>query len=178
MNSLLDRLFALPPRWRFLLIGMGSWGLLGAGMIIGLIDHLNPCPLCIFQRLLYIVLGMAGWAGAMAHARNSQLAAAGTGLAICLGGLSTAGYQTYMQQFPHLVAECGFTEPTLIEQLVYWLGDQWEFMFLATGLCTSKDWTFLGLTMANWSIPAFGFFAGLCIWAALPSGRSRASSTS
>lgn len=174
MQALLDRINRLSVRQRFFLIGLGSWGLLGAGLIIGVLDRLNPCPLCIFQRVLYIVLGAVAFAGAVANSRNSAFAAAGVGGAVCLGGLATASYQTYMQMFPHRVDECGFSEPTLIEQLVYWLGDQWEFMFLATGLCTSKDWTFLGLTMANWSIPAFLFFAAMCVWAVRPFWQAKA----
>jgi disulfide bond formation protein DsbB len=70
-----------------------------------------------------------------------------------------------MQAFPGAIAECSYTEPNLIERLVFWLGEYWEFMFLATGMCSAKDWTFLGLSMANWSIPCFAAFAAALFWA-------------
>ena len=156
----------LTSRQRFLLIALGAFGLLASGLVIGVIYRLQPCPLCIFQRLLYIVIGLVGVYGAALPAgfRKNRIAAAGVGLAAAVGGLATAIYQTGMQLFPDRVAECGFSEPTLIERLVYWLGEQWEFMFLATGMCSSKDWTFLGLSMANWSIPCFAVFGALMVW--------------
>jgi disulfide bond formation protein DsbB len=49
---------------------------------------------------------------------------------------------------------------TLIERLVDWLGMQWPSLFLATGFCTSREWVFLGLSMANWSMLIFAGIAG------------------
>jgi disulfide bond formation protein DsbB len=51
--------------------------------------------------------------------------------------------------------------PNLIERLVDWLGMQWPSMFLATGFCTSKEWVFLRLSMANWSMLIFAGIAGM-----------------
>jgi disulfide bond formation protein DsbB len=63
-----------------------------------------------------------------------------------------------------------FGEPTLIEQIVDWFGVRWPAMFMATGFCSSKDWLFLGLSMANWSVPLFSRLSGRCGHAA---GRAR-----
>ena len=65
-----------------------------------------------------------------------------------------------MQAFPHLAKECSFTEPNLIERLVDWLGMQVPSLFMATGFCTSKEWVFLDLSMANWSLLVFAGMAG------------------
>ncbi len=70
-------------------------------------------------------------------------------------GTGVAAYQTWMQAYPHLAPECSFTDPNLIERLVDWLGMEWPSLFLATGFCTSRDWEFLGLSMANWSALVF-----------------------
>ncbi len=69
-----------------------------------------------------------------------------------------------MQAFPLLATECGYSDPNLIERLVDWLGMQWPSLFLATGFCTSRDWEFLALSMANWSLLVF---AGIVGYAAL-----------
>ena len=164
---LLAAIDRLSSRQRFSWVAAGAFGLLGAGLVIGVIEKLNPCPLCIFQRVLYIVVGFAALAAALAgnNFQKTRLIAAWAGIAACAGGLATAIYQTYMQAFPGAIAECSFTEPNLIERLVFWLGEYWEFMFLATGLCGARDWTFLGLSMANWSIPCFAAFGLALIWA-------------
>jgi hypothetical protein len=76
-----------------------------------------------------------------------------------VGGLATAGYQSWLQYLPTASMECGFGEPTLIEQIVDWFGVLWPAVFMATGFCSSKDWMFLGLSMANWSGLCFLAFA-------------------
>ena len=88
--------------------------------------------------------------------------------ALAAGGVAVAGYQTWMQAFPELATECGYAEPNLIERLVDWLGMQWPSMFLATGFCTSKEWVFLSLSMANWSML---IFAGIAVYAMFFLGR-------
>jgi disulfide bond formation protein DsbB len=169
-TALFDLAGRLTARQRFLLVAAGSWGLLGAGLLIGIIDKLNPCPLCIFQRILYIVIGFMAL-GAAAASGGLRTGFAVLGIAAAAGGLATALYQTYMQMFPGAVAECNFAEPNLIESLVFWLGDKWEFMFLATGMCGARDWTFLGFSMANWSIPCFTVFGAMLVWAMRASNR-------
>lgn len=153
-------------RTRYLLIAVACFGLLAAGLTIGVWLNLQACPFCIFQRVLYLVIGFAALAGAVGAASPvARRLSSGGGVAAALGGLVTASYQTYMQLFPASVIECGFSEPNLIERFVDVLGTYWEFMFLATGLCASVDWTFLGLSMANWSIPAFTAFGLMLVWA-------------
>ena len=69
------------------------------------------------------------------------------------------GHHAWLQANPASGFACSYTDPNLIERLVDWLGQLWPFMFLATGLCSSKEWLFLGLSMANWSIICFGALA-------------------
>ena len=78
-------------------------------------------------------------------------------------GFGVAAYQTWMQAYPHLAPECSFTDPNAIERLVDWLGMQMPSLFLATGFCTSREWEFLGLSMANWSTLFFAGIAGYAI---------------
>lgn len=158
---------AWSARTRYLFIAVACFGMLASGLTIGVWLNLQPCPLCIFQRVLYLVIGFAALAGAvMSGSPVARRLTSGLGVAAAVGGLVTASYQTYMQLFPASVVECGFSEPNAIERFVDVLGPYWEFMFLATGLCSSVDWTFLGLSMANWSIPAFITFGLMLVWAA------------
>ncbi|MDQ5960069.1 MAG: protein dithiol:quinone oxidoreductase, partial [Pseudomonadota bacterium] len=40
------------PRPAFFLLFIAAFGLVGSGLLIGEWMRLNPCPLCIFQRVL------------------------------------------------------------------------------------------------------------------------------
>jgi disulfide bond formation protein DsbB len=146
----------LTPRKLFMLLAVGVFTLVGSGMFLQQLYHLNPCPLCIFQRVLYLVLGTVGVIAALLpQTMLTRRIMLGVVLAIAVTGFCTAAYQTWMQAFPELVNECSYTDPNLIEQFVDWLGMQYPEWFMATGFCTSKEWVFLGLSLANWSLVCF-----------------------
>ena len=148
----------IPVRAWFATLSLGCLGLVAIGMELQSIFRLAPCPLCIFQRLLYLVIGALALLGALWP--TLRLGWAGLIGALAVLGGSVAGYQTWMQAFPELATECGYAEPNVIERLVDWLGMEWPSMFLATGFCTSRDWVFLNLSMANWSLLVFAGIAG------------------
>jgi disulfide bond formation protein DsbB len=172
-------LAALTPRRSFLLVGVAVWSLLALSWLLQEWAQLNPCPLCIFQRLLFMKLGclalffallpcsLETWAGR----RNCRYMGALL-VMLCLLGFGVAFYQTLMQSAPGLVAECSFEDPGPIEQLVEALGLFWlenspvlpEFFF-AAGLCSSKEWTLFGLSLANWSALSFLGFGLFLAWA-------------
>ena len=151
----------LSARAGFALVFVASVGLVGSGLVIGELMRLNPCPLCIFQRVLYLLLAMLALLGAAAPGARRVWGSL-IGLAAA-GGLATALYQSWLQLYPEAAPQCGFGEPNLIEQLVDWLGVQWPFMFMATGFCTTREYI-LGLTMANWSILCFSGFLLAGVW--------------
>lgn len=144
----------LAPRPGFALIALGAFGLVAAGMVVGEIYRLQPCPLCIFQRVLYLLVGTIGLAGVLLPGGASlwRLLIAW----VSVGGIATATWQTWLQLAPPgSVAECSYVDPNLIERFVDWLGMRLPSLFLATGFCNDRSWTFFGLTMANWSIVCF-----------------------
>jgi disulfide bond formation protein DsbB len=139
-----------------------SLSLLAAGLVIGEFARLNPCHLCIFQRLLYMVLAFFALCGVLLPGwRRVWCVLSGL---TAVGGVIAAVQQSWMQYAPQLVNECGFGDPTLVERIVNWLGTQWPSMFMVTGFCTTKDWIFLGLSMANWSILCFLLLFVVTVW--------------
>lgn len=152
----------VPTRAWFATLSLGCLGLVAIGLEIQNLLRLAPCPLCIFQRVLYLTIGGLALLGFLLPA--ARLAWAGLIGLLALLGIGIAGYQTWMQAFPELATECGYAEPNVIERFVDWLGMQWPSMFLATGFCTSREWVFLGLSMANWSLL---IFTGIVAYTAL-----------
>jgi len=151
----------VPVRAWFATLALGVFGLVAAGMELQHLLRLAPCPLCIFQRLLYLVIGLVALAGVMLP--GGRLLWSAMIAALAAGGVAVAGYQSWMQAFPLLATECGYSDPNLIERLVDWLGMQWPDLFLATGFCTSREWEFLGLSMANWSLLVFAGIVGCAV---------------
>ena len=161
----------LSSRIIFFLLAAASFGLLASGLLIGEWAKLQPCHLCNFQRLLYIVTGVFALCGVIAPGWR-RLWGALVALSAAYG-VFTAIQQSWMQYAPDRVAECGFGDPTLTEQLFNWLGVQWPSMFMVTGFCTNKEWVFLGLSLANWSGLAFAVLLAVALRVMLRSARSR-----
>lgn len=155
----------VPARAWFATLSLGCFGLVAVGMELQNLLRLAPCPMCIFQRVLYLVIGALALLGFLLPV--ARLIWVGLIGVLALLGAGVAAYQTWMQAFPALATECGYAEPNVMERLVDWLGMQWPSMFLATGFCASRDWVFLGLSMANWSLLIFigivGYVALLCL---------------
>lgn len=156
LSSLCGR---ISDRTACLVLGFGAFALVGVGVVLGEALRLNPCPLCIFQRVLYLAIGC----GALIAAAGRPLRPWGLLIALmaALGGIAAAGYQGWLQWMADPALECGFGPPNLMEQTVEWLGERWPRLFLATGFCSSKEWVFLGLSMAHWSLVAFAGYVGV-----------------
>lgn len=120
----------------------------------------HPCHLCIFQRLLFMLIAV----GALVSAWRPNVISGGLVALFSGAGLATATYQSWLQtQLPGSVT-CSPGEPGLIERLVEWLGNQWPELFLATGFCEDKALVILGLSLANLAMIAFAACLGLALW--------------
>lgn len=133
----------------------------------------SPCPLCIFQRMLFMGIASLAATGLLLPRKLSKAVAVSL-LLVALGGLSVAVYQSLMQEFPGTVSSCGYADPTPIERIVDWAGMQSPFLFLATGYCERKDIAFLGLSWAQLSAMAFLLLSMTAVWLGLPARTSGA----
>jgi disulfide bond formation protein DsbB len=128
--------------------------LVAGGLILAHTMNLAACPLCILQRMLYLLLALeavAAWA--LAGSVLPRRAAALAMLATTLTGVWIAAYQTWLQRWAKGV-NCTADQPWW-EAFVNWAGSQWPLMFEASGLCSEAGWKFLGLSIAEWSLVAF-----------------------
>lgn len=123
----------------------------------------SPCPLCIFQRMLFMTVLAIATLG-LAMPRSLSRAVTGGMLAVSLGGFAVAAYQSFMQEFPGRLASCGYSDPTLIESIVDWAGDISPYFFLATGFCEHKDIALLGVSWAQLSAAAFMAISVTAVW--------------
>lgn len=154
MFRVLTRVFeCYPARAWFAALALGSWSVAMLGLELQQLLRLAPCPYCIFQRVLYYLIAFTAALGVV-WPFLTRVWVAMIVLMAGAGGL-LAAYQSWMQLFPAWATECSYTNPGVIERIVDWLGMQWPALFLATGFCSSKEWVFAGLSMANWSVLLF-----------------------
>ena len=172
--ELLRRL--VTPRGLIAATGLAAVGLVAGGLVLANTLNLAACPLCILQRMLYLLLGLeavAAWL--LAGATRTTLARRAAALVMAATALTGAGiatYQTWLQRFAKGVS-CTADQPWW-EAFVNWAGSQWPLMFEASGLCSEAGWKFLGLSIAEWSLIAFTSMtiAMLVALAKKPQGRA------
>ena len=152
MRDLCCRLIA-EPRWRLAAIGVGGAGLVGCGIVLAQTMNLAACPLCILQRMLYLLLA-AEAAVLLPLLRERGLRFIALLMAATAGtGAWIAAYQTWLQRFAKGVS-CTADQPWW-EQFVNWAGAKSPLLFEATGQCSEAGWKFIGLSIAEWSLLIF-----------------------
>ena len=129
--------------------------LLGFGLYLEHVVGLEPCPLCVFQRIAYIVVALFALIAAI-HNPQKLFAKIYTGLMFVasLCGAGIAGRQVWLQHLPEdKIPECG---PGLEYMLdVFPLADALKMVLSGSGECAEVQWTFLSFSIAEWSILCF-----------------------
>ncbi len=157
----------LKPRYIWLAVAAASAGLVVASFALTVWLKLHPCPLCIFQRLLFMIMSVLALAAFLSARRSAAKAAGALALLTALSGAGVAAYQLWLQAQPATLFTCGGANPNLIERLVDWLGQRLPALFLATGICGDKELVILGFSLAAWALAAFAASGVAILWVLL-----------
>ena len=150
--------FLSRPRLPFFTLALVAFGLLGFGLYLQASKHVVPCPMCVMQRVAFIVVGclalVAGLHGSTGPMRKVY------GFLILIAALVGAGVavnQTWLQLNPPPISACGADFSYMMENFAFteWL----PMVFKGEGDCSAVDWRFLGLSIANWSLVCFVLIA-------------------
>lgn len=147
----------------FLLGFLACISLLAMGAYFQLVEGLEPCPLCISQRLAILLTGLVFLTAGLhnpGHIGVTRYAVLGTVTALL--GASISSRHIWLQHLPpEKVPECG---PELAYMFQYFpLFDTLKLMLSGTGDCAKIDWTLLGLSMPVWTLFAFLSLATLSL---------------
>ena len=121
--------------------------------------------MCIVQRYALILVALVAGVSALFKAGWLQTGGLVT-MAVASGfGAFVAARQSLLQWNPPEVMSCGRDFYGMIESFP--LKRAIPMIFKGSGDCSAVDWTFLGLTIANWSFLCFSGFlvlAALLFW--------------
>ena len=161
MNSLLNKLFTdrrTGNLFGFIvcaaLIAYALYSQYGLGF--------EPCPLCIFQRVAVIALGIVFLLATLHHPRSKGALGYGIlAVLVAVIGIGIAGRHVWIQaQPPGTVAACGATLDYMLDILPVWTVI--TKVLTGSGECAEINWTLFGLSMPWWVLFAF---VGLGLWA-------------
>lgn len=155
----------LPSRRILNLLGLAVCaGMMGFALYAQYGLKLEPCPLCVLQRVAVISLGLlfllaalhnpAGW-GARIYAALMAIVAA--------GGASVAAWHVRLQNLPpEEVPSCGPGLDYMLDNFP--LGDALKMVFKGSGECAEVVWRLLGLSMPAWVLIALLVTGGCAAW--------------
>ncbi|MEX2479262.1 MAG: disulfide bond formation protein B [Gammaproteobacteria bacterium] len=145
----------LNPRLFFALTAAAGMSLLAFGYYLQYGQGLEPCPMCIFQRLCFMAVVALALIGALHGPRGVGAVVYGGLIALtAAGGAAIAARQVWLQHLPEdQIPQCG---PGLDYMLdMYPLAEVITKALRGTGECATVDWAFLGRSIAEWSLLCF-----------------------
>jgi disulfide bond formation protein DsbB len=130
-------------------------GLIGYALYMQYVDGLDPCPLCIFQRVAVTVMGLVFLVAAFHNpGRTGAIAYALLQLVVGGAGIALATRQVWLQSLPKdQVPACGMGLSYMMETLPF--TDVVKKVFQGSGECAEKGWEFLHLSIAGWTLVFF-----------------------
>jgi disulfide bond formation protein DsbB len=136
----------------YLLLALACAGLLGAALYFEHQMFLDPCPLCILQRIAFLWMGVFGLLGALVGPRGG-LRWLFSGL-IALGGVVgawLAARHVWIQGLPEdQLPACGPNLEYMLDTLP--LAEVLNKVLAGDGSCADVQWSFLGLSMPAWTL--------------------------
>ncbi len=147
----------------FLAVFVACASLLAAAYYFEYVLFLDPCPLCIMQRIAVLMIGLVGLSGfLLARSSLSQKVHSVFMSLSALFGIAVAGRHVWIQSLPaDQIPTCGPSLEYMVDTLPW--AEVLTVMLRGNGNCADAQWAFLGLSMPLWVLL---WFAGFVILAA------------
>lgn len=126
--------------------------------------YLDPCPMCVLQRLAVIGTGVLFLVAALHDPgdRSGRIYAVLIGL-VAAAGAAVAAQHVWLQHLPaDQVPSCGPGFDYIIDSFP--LSEALRMIFKGSGECAEVHWRFLSLSMPEWTLIWFVGFSLLGIW--------------
>lgn len=136
---------------------------IAAALALQHLEGLEPCPLCIMQRIGVIAAGLVFLAAGLHNpaAVGQRLYAGLAALASIAGGAVSIRHLWLQSLPPDQVPACG---PDLDYMLdVFPLQEVIATILRGSGECAAESWNFLGLTIPGWSLVVFVGLLGIAL---------------
>jgi protein dithiol:quinone oxidoreductase len=143
---------------------LACFGIVALALTIQVHYKLEPCPLCISQRMIFMGLGLVF----LVHAFVPPKSWLSSGLVVvevltALGGVGVAIRHWWLQVHKdEIIADCGVGFDYMFENFP--LKKALTLVFRGTGDCAAIDWTFLGLTLPQLGLISFVVFGSYAVF--------------
>ena len=140
-------------------------GLYAYALFVQLQLGIEPCPLCIFQRIAFIFMALFFLAGAIHNPRATgrRVYAMLLLLTACIGVGIAARHIWVQHQPPDPLAGCAPGWNYMVQNFP--LSKALKMVFTGEADCAQITWTFLGLSMPGWTLICYVLLGAGAVWA-------------
>lgn len=145
----------LSPRALFFMGFLFCTSMLAIAGYFQFVDHLEPCPLCILQRVFTLCVGIIMLLAVLHNPSQIGQRVYGflAGLTALIGA-SISARHVWLQNLPEdQVPSCGPGLNFMLDNFP--LGEAISMVMRGSGECAEVLWTFLGLSIPAWTLLAF-----------------------
>ncbi|MDC0598913.1 disulfide bond formation protein B [Gammaproteobacteria bacterium] len=129
---------------------------------------MEPCPLCITQRIFFLAAGLTALVAFLHNPKAKGKVVYGLlSAAFALGGGGFAIRQIWLQHLPKdQVPSCGPSVAYMLEQFPF--TEVLSVMFSGDGNCAEISWQdpVIGMSIPEWSLVGFIMLTGVCLYQA------------
>ena len=148
----------------YLFVVLSCASLLAYALYNQYVDYLDPCPLCILQRVAFLWMGMIALLAVIHNPGRGgqQIYAWLVGLGAVLGAM-VAGRHVWLQNLPPgEVPECGPGLNYMLENFP--MSEVFSTVLYGSGSCAEVKWDFFGLSMPMWTLVWYVGLGLLSLW--------------
>ena len=148
-----------------LLIGLVCFALVGVALVLETVGGMEPCPLCVFQRIAFLAIGTVLLLGVLFPGR---IVAAFTLIGVA-AGIGLAGRHLWLQSLPaDQVPACGPGLDYLVG--LFPITEVIGMVLSGSGECAEVD-RVLGVSIPLWTLLTYAALGAIAIYVNLGAGR-------
>jgi disulfide bond formation protein DsbB len=141
---------------------------LGVALFFQLVVGLEPCPLCIFQRIAIMFIGLVGLLAFLHNPKGWVDRIYGLLLVLgAIGSMTVAGRHLWLLSLPKdEAASCGPGLEMWLDRFIAFLpqGSTTELLFRSGIECTEVTWSLFGFGLPQLTFPFLLAFALYLVW--------------
>ena len=160
----------LSTRLVYLYIFLFTVSMIAIALFMEHVMMLEPCPLCIMQRVFFIATGLASLAAFLHNpAEKGKFIYGLTAAGLALAGSGFAIRQIYLQHLPPDEIPACLPSIGYMIETDFPMADILKTLFSGDGNCAEVLWVdpVIGLGIPQWALVGFAMLAGTCVWQAI-----------
>lgn len=155
MEKLLILWRTVSGRWLYLAGALVVAIMFCSALYLQYVLRQEPCPLCMIQRVIFIVIGATFFVAALHNPKPIAARIYGGFIALlAVSGVVVASRHIWIQHLPKdQVPACGPGLDFMLKNFP--MAEVWQELMHGSGECAEKGWTFLALGIPEWSLVSY-----------------------